>query len=865
MSANGKYQGLSSVNDVYWRELGVRYDSLNELDSEQKMRHFRVILDGLSLDELKEFAVFNEILLLNSKNKEESKSQFNNLSEDKLILAIHMRDFQNRKKKTISAYYGTNSCEIKYKTPFVQLHHLFKESPAQLFSILTFHIWTTRGTGDVYTLNKSIDPGKAGKVLIEKGFKDSLCNYLYKASKECNEYRIFSYSIIGKNRFIGLLYKLVNDISIPDYKQALRSQGINTLLFELNSEEGTVEIKTKVHFEGAIIKKYIEETFEGVLSSYKTKVFDDYNKNTFTESILNGKTASGKPVSDFLVEKVVFRSSPLKNSPEITIQLRNIDVWPSIIDAYNKGSVNVESIKDLSAISFKSSGVARTIRSVIKDNGNVIFTMDDSLIEKGTVEAIKNKFFEKFGIPMFQEITNIKFSDGQADLIDYAMGQPDQNIRQHSYTREIHEKLSKVEVFKETIEKYVKCKNNNCPHETTLEDKVIEPNECPLCDSELRITENVIIEIDELKVKKEIKRRLRVWSDGGEWVIYNDSSMTYGSATLKLFRLERIIDQKTLQILVADQAINGRLLTKLYKLMTPLIIVFIGQQEKFIEKYSNECIQAISFGKLYTQNDNELKSFFDNIYANLELRSKNYVASAANMSYHSISKISVPPADIDKNKYSYGDLEDDGYALLKDMFPNSVKWGKNQSGKQVPEGVLSISFIRKGLQKEKYSFSFDFKLCYKNEGYPLVIGEQRKAVQYVNDLNNSDLITSYSSHRQLSGHFFISNCFNDAQVETTIKYFSTQLFEPIRTKPIFITTETLSYLHLKYRENHEEVELAKNYYLQWIFEMFTNNSHYVTNKHIDVVFKKLLSKQFRETETMDMPLLTDEITRKDVI
>ena len=44
-------------------------------------------------------------------------------------------------------------------------------------------------------------------------------------------------------------------------------------MFEMNSEDDTVEIKTKVQFEGAAIKKYIEETFDGVLSAYKTMYF----------------------------------------------------------------------------------------------------------------------------------------------------------------------------------------------------------------------------------------------------------------------------------------------------------------------------------------------------------------------------------------------------------------------------------------------------------------------------------------------------------------------------------------------------------------------------------------------------------------
>ncbi|NHN34832.1 hypothetical protein [Paenibacillus agricola] len=863
MSANGVYKEHSSVNDLFWRELGVRFDAINEIDNEQKSKQLRQFLEAMSLDELKEFADATGTVLTNSEDKEATTNELVNLSEQKLVLSLLLRDFQNRKKRTIPNFYQSNSELQSYKSPLAQLHHLFEQTPSQLVSLLTYHYWTVRGTGNIFALDKKLDSSKARKVLIEKGFEDTLCNLLYKGSKETNKYRIHSYCAIGESRFIGLLYKQVNDTSIADYKQAIRHQEVNTLMFEMDSDDGKVEIKTKVQFESQAIKKYIENTFEGVLTTYSTDVFNGYDKSVFIETVLNGKTAIGKAVSDFLVEKIVFRGSPIVNSPELTLQTKNMDVWPSVMDASDKGCVNVESIKDLASISFKSFGVSRTIRSIVQDNGNVIFTMDDSLIEKDTLEGIKTKFLEKFGIPMFQEIANSKFSDGQADLIDYVMGQRENHKHNHEDTKEVYDSLIKHAYLKNNTETYVECTSSGCPHEAKFDDQSVQTDECPLCDSPLRKVTSTSTIIDAPKIKREVKRRLRVWCSDGNWIMHDDSSLTHGETTLKLIRLERTTDQKLLQILVTEQTIDGRLLTKLHKMMTPLIIVSVGQQEKFIAKYSNECIQAISFGKLYVQKDNELKSFFDYIFMNLDLRAKNYLASAANKAYESICTIEGEPAKIDKKKYTPGDLEDDGFALLKDMFPNSVKWGKQQSGKQIPEGVFSLSYVRD--DKERYAFSFDFKLAYKNEGYPLEISENRKAVQYVSDLNDSDLIRNYAKQKQLSGHIFISNCFNQAQVETTIKHFEDQLNEPIRTKPLFITTEVLTYLHSKYREHYLEVELAKNNYLHWLFQAFTNKNQLFTKAHVNAIFDKLLTKQYREVDVMDMSLLTHEVIQRDAI
>ncbi|OME34932.1 hypothetical protein [Paenibacillus odorifer] len=863
MSANGLYKEHSSVNDVFWRELGVRYDAINELDKEQKSKQLRQFIETMSVEELKEFADVTGSILKNTEDKEAITNELVNLSEKKLVLALLLRDFQNRKKKTIPIFYQSNSKEQSYKSPLAQLHHLFEQTPSQLVSLMTYHLWTVRGTGDIFALDKKLDSIKARKVLTDKGFEDALCNLLYKGSKETNKYRIHSYCAIRESRFIGLLYKQVNDTSIADYKQAIRHQEVNTLMFEMNSDDGKVEIKTKVQFEGQAIKKYIENTFEGTLTTFSTDVYHEYDKSVFIETVLNGKTATGKAVNDFLVEKIVFRGSPIVNSPELTLQTKNMDVWSSVMDASEKGCINVESIKDLASISFKSFGVSRVIRSIVQDNGNVIFTMDDSLIEKDALEGIKTKFFEKFGLPIFREIANNKFSDGQADLIDYVMGQRDTHKTSHGDTKEVYDALIKKTYLKNSMETYVECTSSDCPYEAKFDNQSEQTEECPLCDSPLKKVNSTSTVLDIAKIKKEVKRQLRIWCSDGNWIMHDDSSLTFGDTTLKLFRLEHASDQKLLQVLITEQTVDGRLLTKLHKMMTPIIIVFLGQQEKFITKYSSECIQAISFGKLYVQKDNELKPFFDNIFNNLELRAKNYLASAANKSYESICKIVGDPDKIDKKKYTPGDLEDDGFAILKDMFPNSVKWGKQQSGKQLPEGVFSLSYVRD--DKERFAFSFDFKMSYKNEGYPLEIGEQRKAVQYVRDLNDSDLIRSYAKNKQLSGHIFISNCFNQAQVQTTIKHFQDQLKDSIRTKPIFINTEVLTYLHSKYRENYEEVEFAKNYYLHWLFQALTNKTHFFTKDHVNTIFDKLITKKFREIEVMDMSLLTHEVVQRDAI
>ncbi|MEK5464929.1 hypothetical protein MKY64_07935 [Paenibacillus sp. FSL R7-0210] len=864
MSANGKYSTQENVNEAYWRDLGVRFDALNEMSSQRKEEHFKSILDALSGEDLIELAAVASIPLTDKESKEQIQEDLLAASEAERDLLIYLRDFQNRRKKAINYYYEHNSSPNEYITPFARLRHIYAQGTSHLFSIYTYHLWDVRGSGDTFILSMGISKQLSRQIATEAGFERTLQDKLFYASGEKNNYRIFSFSIVGDHRYIVLLYKQVNDTSIPDFKEAVRNQEVSTLLFELNTVAKTLEIKSASHTEVRAIREYAEMTLKDVFEPVKPEIFKSYNKNVFLESILNGKTASGKSVDDFLVEKVVFRGSPLKNSPEVTLQLKNIDIWPSVIEAHYQGSVDVKSIKDLASLSFKSVGTSRTIRSRVMENGNVVFTMDNSRMDREKLEAIKEKFKLKFGIPLYQEISNEQFEDGKADLIDYVMGQSDPGKHTEYDVKELHDRLVLDKLLEVKIERMAVCESGL--HTVKLNDDEV-PAECVSCETEMHLHLIKTVEISLKNVKKRVKQLLDLWCGGEQWALLPDGIMTHSGIKHPVFKVERKSDYKRLQILVIDRTINATLLEKLCKMLTPTIIVAVGQQAKFVERFSRDCVQLIPFGKLHVLQDHESERFFNEVYASLELREKAYVASAANKAHHSILKTLCEPSDIEE-AYGSSDLEDDAYAIIKDMFPNAVKWGKEQSGKAVPEGVFTISYLpQKGSAPtlKNLAFSYDAKFTRDNVGYPLGIEEQRKASDYVRLLNDSDLISSYGNKRELSAHVFIYNRFSEAQIVGMKNYFEEHLSDLYTAIPVFIKTDVLAHLHANYLEFHEHVANAKNYFLGWMINVLLNKDGIVTREHIDGIFANLARKSNWETEIIDMPLLTQEITKKNAI
>lgn len=849
---------IEDQSGEYWRNLQVSYDAINEMEKDKQKSYMKVILNSMQLKGFQELAIFFEIDIEKSDTKEEIWKKLLLISDQDRKLILLLNDFQRRKKKSIANYYGSVFSDEEHTITLIQLYRLFQESSDHLFSILAYHFWVSRGSGTIYELDKEIDSDKALKILTEKSYESKLCMRLYEAANRDNEYRIFSHVVMNENQFIGLLYKQVKDISVPDYSQAVRNKGIEVLLFGIDVDSNTIEIKTKPLFEVKAIKECMEEIFWGELAFRKENVFKDYEKENILETMLSEKTASGEIVGDFLINKISFRSSPIKNSPEITLHTKNMDIWPSVADAHEKNAVTVKSLKDLQFISFKSMHISRTIRSIIKDDGNIIFTMDDSRLAKETLKTIKSKFFQKFGVPLFQEIVNHKFSDGKADLVDYVMGQYMHDIKQDDEMKQVYQELIDKELLVENEVTYVDCIDPECPHKDHQLDVNESSKECPICHSEIELTKELVTDVVMKKIERRVKQQIKGWGEANGWTMYQNSKLTYGEKVLEFIKIERRKDEKILQFLIADGNVDKRLLNKLHKMLTPLIVIFVGQSEKLIEHYSDECIQAITYGKLYTQTNESIKVLFEEIQYNLELRAKQYIASGANKGYHSIQKILGDPANINRKEYTAGDFEDDGYALIKDMFPNSVKWGKEQSGKAVPEGVFSISYLKHGKEKESYAFSFDFKLSYQNKGYPLEISERRKATEYVNVLNNSDSITSFTNSRELTGHIFISNRFNDSQIDSLVEHFSEHLEGNVHTKPICMTIEALAYLHAKYRDNMDVIELNKNYYLDLVFQMLTNIKGIIKSKHIDALYEEILSRKQTDIDSIDMHRLTRE-------
>ncbi|OKL36694.1 hypothetical protein [Domibacillus mangrovi] len=865
MSNNKTYSSHEKVNDAFWRELKIRIDAFNEYSEEIKTSLFHLTIEKCTLEELKEILSFFD-KSIETKEKVELIKQAKLINKNDQCLLLKAKEFLHRKKGSIKSYYNlvSNSFEDTYSTPLVQLLHLFKKSPANLFSFYTYHLWSVRGSGDLLSLNKKVSVEKSKDLAKNSEFEKELENRLFKGSGEKNKYRIFSYCILDNQRVIVLWYKRLNDISRPDFKEAIRNQEVDEMMYEVSLDNQSVEIKIKTETEKRIIKKYLEETFEGELTLVKSEVFNRYNKQMVLDSFLLGKSAVGKTIVDFQVESIHFRESLLKNSPEITIKANHIDVWASIKDAYEKNCIHMTSIKDIAGMAVIAEGTRRIIRSSVLENGHILLTMDDSRLEKDRRKSFMDKFLERFGIPLFQEISNEHFTDGQSDLVDYAMSQVNsENIQEN----EQYGKLIEKKMLKLIPEETAYCQERDCTYEERRSDDQTIPTECPVCEGIIKTKSNILLKTDIKQINQYIQSHIKILEKSGDWKKLNNSIMTFGKRKYEFINIERNVDGKLFQLIITEETLPRPFLNRLIKQMTPIIIIFVGHQDLYVEKFTTDSIQTMTFGKLFVlDKEEEILNFYIPLMNTLALRSKAYIASAASKAYESLCQLPLMIEE-EVKEYDEDTLEDDVFAILKDIFTNATKWGNNKKGQAVPEGVFTIS-CRNGKYTKVLNDTFTFDCKYtEKDHYNLERSEKRKAVEYVKSLGVNAYIQRFSNVSEISAHLFISNKdFMPIQVKSMVKYFEDELLddeereEEISTVPVFITTEVLTYLHELYRGHIEEIQLAPNLFLRELRKTLLPKEHIVTKDHIDQVFEKALDEELRELDRLNMVKLNKDVS-----
>lgn len=832
---NNKWQDDFPDKD-YWNGLEVHFNKINEQWDNRYQLKLKGSLLSMNLAQLKELCEISGIKIVDKK-EEIIKEILSNQSISRLI--YFFKEFQNKKKRAIEQIYEWfySDAEKRYDLSLInKLYHLYSEDKSYLFDVLTIYKWEIKSSGNKYIYTKGLKEKDLIQIGTDEKVIKTITDTLHNNSKNHN-YKVVSTAFNKESGLmVVLIYKEIANIMLPDFDGNKSNKKVSELLFEIDLRDKSISIKCNSITDENSLVDYLNKNMKTDLQKYKMKSFTEFSREKFDLLLSNSEMSADSGYRAF-ISSISFYSSSLWKSPSITLDLKDDDVWPAVVEANKAGIIKPSSLKDIRYVKLSFSDLtSRRIYSRVETNGDVTFRLQDANLTKKQIVETKEIFKDLLGLPLNQPISNKSFTVGTADKVDFILKSCNPNDIGSSQDL-FDELLSNEFIIMKHISGFC-CSNEDC---NTFYEELPE-SECEECGAEkYKQINNIKYDLNIEKVKIYTKSRISNWLKDKEYKMLNPTTLTVYGKKYELLNFENKYEITT-QILITNELIPGRTLKRLRRLLTPTMIIYVGYQEFDFINHNSDSIYPLNFGQIFSYDNTELFKNMDNIIEIIESRAKTIVAQASSTAYESLNNL----IDKDLSKdYSDREFEDDVFAIIKDIFPNADKWGREMSGERVPEGLFSLQYnTRIGTKQDEYKrlYSFDCKLTSKDKGYDLGISEKRKAWDYIDELHNVREITKYSDRNEVSGHIFISNKYKDSQISGMRSFFNEKMSGKTSTIPIFIEVRQLLLIHKLYRKSYEEISLRKNTFYEEINKLLMQEDGIVLEQDINDCFEEVLAQ-----------------------
>lgn len=851
------YDKHEKLRYAFWMSLGVRYNTIAEYSPATVNQQIRLMFDDYSVQQL------NELLELcdesNCDNAASGISIICQLDDSAHRELLMLRDFTMHRRKVIASYFDQSSLShLNATTTIAQLLALFKDSPTHLPQIFTQHAWQNRSTGDLYKFSGHQLKMSEARILLSKTGEVALIDKLYQSSGKRNLFRIFSY-FANEDTLQLLLYKQVYDGPLPDFEEAIRNKAVHVLMFELNSALNTLEIRSQTQFERNAILEHLEKEYSGKLERQDPTPFREYDAQK-VGAVMRGEVESitetkqpDESVEPLIINKVIFSGSLLAGAPEISLELPSQDVWTAVRDAHDRECISFESLKDLRELHFKTGKTKRTIKTnILMPSGNVYLTFDDSRMDQTVRERIERQFLERFGFPLFRTIANDRFSLGRADKFNFAMRQ---SHRVDDVSQDVYDELLAAGYLVEEIRRELHCTNPSCVFCTTETKTSPKITRCPECDHEIHEVSEMGFRVRLESCQKSVVNALKTLESTRSWTLTGESKLKIRGKQYSFLVLSTH-EGEPMRVLVSDRTIPRQVTEYIQRVLTPTICVMVGKQN--LKAYNTECMYGISFGDVIARNSDELYRLIDGAWRTIQLREKNYLASAANKSHLNIQSVLSDPSNVPENYDK--EFEHDIYGLIKDMFPNAAKWGSEMSGKEFPEGLFTLSYApNPGDPYLNFAFSYDCKFHYPastSQYFDFDTDRKVQVKKYVDLLNGSMYIPRFCHDRHLTGHIIIGNKMKPGTQKSLSKYLHEH---NVSATAVVFPVDAFVHLHHRYRQNYSTLQRSRNVFLRLLHELFIQDNGEITNAQIDRVIDEASSHEAADEKALNMRKLNDRL------
>ncbi|MDF2065104.1 hypothetical protein [Bacillus sp. Cr_A10] len=829
--------------EKYWIGLEVHYYKINDQWKDVYKPKLEKALLSMTLPQLKELCGICNIDYV--ENKEEVVNKINS-NEDISKLLYYLKEFQSKKKKAINELYEwlfLNS-ETRYDLSSInKLLHFYLVNKSLLFDVFTLYKWGTKASGNKYLTKKKLKPKDLIEIESNNQFLEKITDTMHLKSKS-HHYKVVSTATNSAHKIIVLIYKQMADILLADFDGNKSNKKVSEIMFEIDLDDKSISIKSGNKTDEESLIEYFDSNFNTDLQKYKMETFTEFSKKKFEQLLTSPEISEGLDYKAF-ISSITFYSSSLWKSPALTFDLKDDDVWPAVVEANKSGVIRPTSLKDIRFIKLTYNDFSsKRIYSKMEPNGDITFRLQDANLTKQQIQQTNDIFEMLLGLPINQPISNKDFTEGTADKVDFILKRC--NPEELGSTKELFDELMEKGLINQNSISGYSCANEDCQ---AFYDQLPQ-NDCEVCgDENFFEIQRTKYDLNFNKVKKFTKKQLNAWANDRGYNLLNPTTLTLYDKKYEMFNFEK--EYHSIQVLVTSEILPGRTLKRFRKLLTPTIVIYVGYHEFDFINHNSDSIYPMNFGQIYSYEGDELYDRLDKIIDILDSRSLTIVTQASSMAYESLIKLSEAE---DLGEYNDREFEDDVYAIVKDIFPNADKWGREMSGERVPEGLFSLQYNTQiGMTNQEFRriYSFDCKLTAKEKGYDLGISEKRKAWDYIDELHNIRDITKYSDRNEVSGHIFITNKYKENQIDEMREFFNEKMSGKASTMPIFIEVDQIILIHKLFRLNYKDILIRRNTFYEEMNNLLIQEDGIIKETDICRCFEEVLEQE-PEQRHLDM-------------
>lgn len=438
-----------------------------------------------------------------------------------------------------------------------------------------------------------------------------------------------------------------------------------------------------------------------------------------------------------------------------------------------------------------------------KDQGRLRLESDIKKIKsRDRKREIKEKFSQKFGVPLDKDILEHEVTDDRDKIISFLLRNPaTKDIRRgHEDLIEDLEELGVINVKQIQRKQCTSCRN-------IIKRESIE--KCGKCSGELEKFGSPLKDVSASKpgMRKFFKKILE--QQGLE---YNRmrSEQIY-KKKYKFLPIE--YKGEVIDVLLPEYGLGltDKSLTYLMKSLRPVLAVYKGGSinEKWIEKELSEKADLSEIIDLYLRDElpeDYLITRLQNIVEDKERR----VAKNSKTAKEELTKIRKNPA-IYTGSDPGGEFERELFHIFKQIIPNSEQWGEKRSGDQ-PDGFCEILYKKSG-RKYYRSFAYDSKFS-KKEELKLDTGETKTIRSYVKKINKSEQVLQ--SQTKFRNFIVVTNC--DKTDDFSNLAGRLNRMRSWNGVPVLMNVDFLLGLHSVYNENIQIIKDHRNLFMEELFK-----------------------------------------------